>query len=149
MNNLPSLPCLACGLVFSSSIWAADCSTRHPERFVEFFPNFSESKSFALSRTVLPLPLLEWVDGVDSDGRPVSGPSKTYLSSGEYWRWPTLNKFMENNDLLANISKQTKTEAVVDLYRDEIPGKVSFYFHIKAGCWKLWQYEVNPKSAPL
>ena len=101
------------------------------------------SKGFALERTELPLPLLNWSAGVDTEGRPLSGPQKTYLSASEYWRWPSLNRFMQDNDLLFEIKVQTKSTAVVELYKDGAGGTVDFHFKSKGGCWHLWQYEVH------
>lgn len=132
-------PCLASA--------APDCSPRKPERFVDFFPTFSETKGFALERTVLPLPLLHWSDGVDTEGRPLVGPRKSLLSAAEYWRWPSLNEYMRRNDLLANVKSQTSVAAVVDIYKDGSEGTVSFHFKTKAGCWYLWQYEVHTSNS--
>lgn len=126
---------------------AADCSVRKPERFVDFFPTFSETKGFALERTVLPLPLLHWSDGMDTEGRPLVGPRKSLLSASEYWRWPSLNEYMRRNDLLANVKHQTSSAAVVDIYKDGSAGIVSFHFKSKAGCWYLWQYEVRSSTS--
>ena len=65
MLKRQTLVFLGCSLALSHTLWAADCSTKKPERFVDFFPAFSASKGFALNRTV-------------------TGPNKTYLSSSEY-----------------------------------------------------------------
>jgi hypothetical protein len=123
---------------------AAECSPKNPERFVEFLPAFSESKGFALQRTVLPLPLVNWSQGLDTEGKQLSGPRKTYLSASDYWRWPSLNKYMQDNDLLSHVRNQTKASAIVDIYKDGSEGVVSFHFKATRGCWRLWQYEVRP-----
>jgi hypothetical protein len=123
---------------------AATCSVRNPERFTDFLPTFSDSKGFALQRTVLPLPLLNWTaPGMDTEGRPLSGPHKVYLSAGEYGRWPSLNRYMQDNELLAEVRSQSKTEAVVEIYKEGNDGHVTFHFKTKGGCWHLWQYEVR------
>lgn len=132
------------GLVVGGAAQAApNCSATHVERFVEFLPNFLSSKPFALQRTVLPLPLLNWTQGVDSDGHPVQGPDKTYLSAREYFQWPTLNEYMRSRELLARIATQTDRAAVLEVYQDGSTAVVSFHFRPDAGCWKLWQYEVR------
>lgn len=123
--------------------WAATCSSKQPEQFVSFLPTFSESKGFALQRTVLPLPLLNWSGGVDIDGKPLSGPQKTYLSAAEYWRWPTLSKFIEDKELQPDVRRQTASEAIVDLAKEGVEGVVTFHFKTQGGCWYLWQYEVR------
>jgi hypothetical protein len=134
---------LIVSLLVPALAMAADCSVRKPERFTDFLPTFSDSKGFALQRTVLPLPLLNWAPGVDTEGRPLSGPQKTYLSASEYWRWPSLNRYMQDNELLAEVRSQTATEAVVELYKEGRDGMVTFHFKTKGGCWHLWQYEVR------
>lgn len=124
---------------------AASCSAKAPEKFVDFLPAFSESKGFALERTVLPLPLLQWSEGhIDTEGRALHGPQKTYLSASEYWRWPSLNKYMQDNDLLSHVKTQTRSTAVLDVYKDDSAGVVTFHFKSTGGCWYLWQYEVHP-----
>lgn len=122
---------------------ASTCSPKSPEMFVEFLPSFTSSKAFALKRTVLPLPLVREVDGVDVDGRTLHGTQKSYLSAAEYWRWPSLDQYMRDNDLLSQIRTQTKSAAVVELYKDGLDGQVLFHFKTQGGCWFLWQYEVK------
>jgi hypothetical protein len=134
---------LATCLVSPALAGAATCSNRHPESFANFLPIFSDSKGFAQERTVLPLPLLSWSGGVDTEGRPLQGPQRTYLSAAEYWRWPSLNRYMQDHDLLSTVRSQTKTEAVIELYKDGVDGLVTFHFKTKSGCWYLWQYEVH------
>lgn len=125
--------------------WAApECSPQQAERFVEFLPRFLSSKPFALQRTVLPLPLLHWQAGVDTEGRPITGPDKSYLSAREYFQWPTLNEYMQSRELLSRISDQRAGSAVLELYQDGSQAVVVFHFKPDAGCWKLWQYEVRP-----
>jgi len=133
----------ACLTLPALTMAATTCSVKNPERFVDFLPTFSESKGFALERTVLPLPLVTWRDGVDTEGHRLSGPQKTYLSAAEYWRWPSLNRYMQDNELLSQVRSQTKAEAVVEVYKDGEDGLVTFHFKTRAGCWYLWQYEVH------
>jgi hypothetical protein len=137
---------LAAALLSPPLAMAEECSPKNPERCVDCLPNFSESKGFALKRTELPLPLLQWRDGVDTEGRPLTGPQKSYLSAAEYWRWPSLNRYRQDNDLLSAVKSQTKSAAVIELFKDGADGVVSFHFRSKAGCWYLWQYEVRASS---
>ncbi|MGC4061737.1 MAG: hypothetical protein QM749_13160 [Aquabacterium sp.] len=124
--------------------WAADCSPKKPEKFVDFLPAFSDSKGFALERTVLPLPLLQWSEGaIDTEGRSLHGPRRSYLSASEYWRWPSLNKYMQDNELLSHVKSQTSTAAAVEVFKEGQEGQVVFNFKVKGGCWYLWQYEVH------
>lgn len=125
---------------------AAACNDKNPERFVEFLPTFSESKGFSLNRTILPLALIKWEAGLDSNGHPFAGPTKSVLSASEYWRWPTLNQFMEEHGLFARLGPESKSVATLALYKDAVPGVVTFHFKRQKGCWQLWQYEVNPDA---
>ncbi|MFZ4552616.1 MAG: hypothetical protein ACOYNB_12420 [Aquabacterium sp.] len=140
MWSLMGLSALCCPL----ATWAAPtCTVAHPEKFVEFLPRFLSTKSFALQRTVLPLPMVLWREGVDADGRPLKGPERSYLSAKEYFQWPTLNDYMQSRDLLSRISDQRVQAAVLEVYQDGNDSVVAFHFKPDAGCWKLWRYEVK------
>ena len=54
-----------------------------------------------------------------------------------------MNRYMLDNALQSKIKSQTKSAAVVDVFKENSEGLVSFHFKIKAGCWYLWQYEVR------
>lgn len=140
MTNTPQTTALLCALLLPLLSSAADCSKANPELFVNFLPEFSESKDFAVQRTELPLPLLLWNEA-STDG----APHKTLLSAAEYRRWPSLSRYMQDNDLQPSVKRQTKTDAVVDIQKEGRPGIVSFHFRIEAGCWRLWQYEVRER----
>ena len=131
---------IICALL-SIHTYGASCSPRHPERFSEFLTRFSADKEYAATRTVFPLRVLVWEYGADANGQDMSRVKQSRISRTQYLKSPSLAEHMEENELTSMVKRQTKTVAVLEVFKDSSDWLVSLHFRLQKGCWFLWKEE--------
>lgn len=120
---------------------AAECSPDNPEPFVSFLQRFSTESKFTVRRTVLPLRMLKWEYGLNDKGEDDSAPMKSFVSKRDYLQWPTLDSYIKSNNLTSAIDSQSRTAAILKVFKQDTDWQMLYHFKSQKGCWFFWQYE--------
>jgi hypothetical protein len=118
---------------------AGECSEAKPERFGDFFAQFSTDTQFAQSRTVLPLLTERWND--DDGFEDPDEPLEVWVTREAYAKRPSLANESRSRHLVPLITLAAPTAASVEL-RDPFHGAAqALHFKLDLGCWRLWRVD--------
>lgn len=131
----------ACALLFLSiSAGAiADC-TKPDQSFEDFFAKFSESKNFALDRTIYPTYTLRAIPNLEYGDITVIKVMTT-ISRKDDLPSPTINAILLQNGMNSEIHAMHHDNVVVKIFKPATDWLLTYEFTKKHGCWYLHHIE--------
>lgn len=123
----------------------AGCKPGAPEAFARFIDAFARDKTFALARTLYPMPILRHEIGYE-DGKVIDETVATPLSREDDAALPTMRSYARDNGLQLSTSSVRKGSgsagsATVRIEKPDTDWLLTYHFVRRAGCWYLQRIE--------
>jgi hypothetical protein len=115
---------------------AVACDSKSPEDFSDFFANFTEDKSFAVSRTIYPSAIVRYEYRIE-DGKQQITESRRKMTKEDDMRYPVLGVYMKSIGLESRPQEVSANEAVVEMSKAGNSGLLTYHFIVNRGCWFL------------
>jgi hypothetical protein len=116
------------------------CSPNQPEDFAAFFTNFSNDKSFALSRTVYPSSRVRYTYMLENGKQEIT-EFKRQVKKQDDIKYPALGDYMKTTGIIATPQGVSQIEAVVELSKPDASLLFTYHFSAKQGCWFLTEIQ--------
>jgi hypothetical protein len=139
-----NLKLLFVGLVlpfYCSIARAQTCDAQKPENFHQFFVKFSESKRFAVSRSLFPLKVVQWEYGVDENGKEESSTKISYTEKIVFQTTPPLSAYMREHGLESKIKSTKSNSSIVEVFKPETCWVETWHFVRKGNCWYFHEHQ--------
>lgn len=128
-------------LLNPASSGTESCQAQQTEDFSPFFKTFSQSKPFAIERTITPLKQVVWEYGLDENGKDASIARTVEVSAAQYKASPTLAAYMQENGLTSKTKSTTENIAVVEVFMPASDWLLSYHFVRRGNCWYLQEFQ--------
>ena len=126
-------------LCFSSAQAFAQCVAAPAEAFQEFIAKFSESQTFAATRTLQPTYMLRHEFGEQEPPPNIKVP----LTKAEVQAMPPIKQILSEHQMAMETREVTKKTAQVEVFKPNSDWTYTYRFVRKHGCWYLHHIENN------
>jgi len=125
---------------------ASACDSPERENFLTFFFRFSNTKDFAVSRTLYPLKVLAQKYGVDELGNDLSTSTRLSRSKREDAQLPSLSSTLQDGNLIAKVHEKSADSYVVQVFGQNSEWGQTYHFLRKGNCWFFREFREHSIS---
>jgi len=126
--------------------WAGVCNSPGREDFLTFFFHFSNTKDFAVSRTIYPLKVLAQKYGIDELGNDLSTSTRLLRPKREDAQLPSLSSTLQEGNLIAKVHEKSADSYVVQVFGQNSEWGQTYHFLRKGNCWFFHEFREHSIS---